>query len=184
MLDEGYINPGHLAWLPLAFMIEQDVQQTGSTAVADSDAAYHEVMTTGSLVYQLYSYHGMVRRRFGDEVTRQVQELQCEIFEREQPGAGAAIVSALLLVETALHASVVGGKAGSVHFALPAELAVALALLLGLPESPDYYAGSKGDDRPVYSVPGIDDRLARLLERGKHATLEAFTPLFSMPLQS
>lgn len=179
MLDEGFINPGRLAWLPLAFMVEQDAQQTGCTAVADADAAYHEMMTTGCWVYQLYSYYGMVRRRFGEEVAKQVQELQCEIFEREQPGAGAAIISALQLVEIALHASVVGGKAGSAFVALPAELSVALALLMGLPESPDYYADGKGDDRPVYRVAGIDERLASLLEKSKHALLEAFNPVFS-----
>lgn len=184
MLDEGYIKPGRLAWLPLAFLVEQEEQQAELSVLAECDVAYRDVMTAGLWSYQLYSYQTLVRRRYGDEVARQVRALQCEIFESEQPGAGAAIDAALQLIETALYASVVGGAAGSVHFALPAELTVALALLLGLPESPDYYEGGHGQDRPVNSVPGVDERLASLLAKGQRAMLDTFTPLFSMSLSS
>lgn len=184
LLNEEYINPGRLAWLPLAFLAEQDDQQAEFSLLAECDIAYRDVLTTGLWTYQLYSYQTLVRQHYGEEVVKQVRALQCEIFDREQPGAGAAIDSALQLVEMALHASVVGGNAGSVNFVLPAELAVALALLLGLPESPDYYQGSRGDDQPVSSVPGIDERLANLLAKGQTAMLEAFTPLFSVALSS
>ncbi len=178
MLDEGYINPGRLAWLPLAFLVEQDQQQV---ALSESDTAYRDVMATGVWTYQLYGYHTLVRRRYGEEVARQVRALQCEILDSERPGAGAAIDSALQLVETALHASVVRGKIRSVNFAISAERTVALALLLGLPDSPDYNAGHCDRDRPANGVPDIDKRLAGMLVKGQLAMLEVFTPLFSMP---
>jgi hypothetical protein len=182
VLDKGIFNPGRLAWLPLAFMLEQDALQATVADQDGSDAAYQEVMTASYLTYQLHSYHMLVRRRFGDEVAGQVKTLQCEIFEREQAGAGAAVVFALNLVETALQTPVVGGKAGCVHFALPAEQSVALALLTGLPASPDYHAGHAQAGQSLEQLPGIDAGLAGFLEQGKHAVLETFMPLFSVPL--
>jgi hypothetical protein len=54
--------------------------------------------------------------------------------------------------------------------------------LTGLPESPDYHAGHEQAGQSLPQLQGTDARLASFLEQGKHAVLETFMPLFSVPL--
>lgn len=176
MLDEGLITPGRLAWLPLVYAAEQEFPDP---LLTDTDAPYRDVMLAGLRVYQLHCYQVMVRQRFGEDMAAQVRRLQCDIFDSEQHGAGAAFASALQLVEAGLNAAVVGGRAGSVRFALPAELSVALALLIGLPESPDFHDGASRSDRPVCQTPGMDERLAEQLATAQRSVLETFSPILA-----
>jgi hypothetical protein len=175
---EVSIDPDRLARLPLAFLVEQDVDFDIDGVAGNDVAAYREVMTAGLRLYQLYSYQGMVRRRFGERVAKKVHALQCRIIDSEQAGAGEAVDAALQLIELSLSAAVFGAEAGSVEFPVPAEQCVALALLTGLPESPDYLPDAQSSDRHLRCIANMEQQLAGLLVRGKQDMLRTFSPLF------
>lgn len=177
MPAELSIDPGRLAWLPLAFLAEQEIQFDGVTG--DDPAAYREVMIAGLRLYQLYIYQGIVRRRFGERIGRKVHALQCGIFDKEQAGAGKALDAALHLIERSLSAAMARADAGSVEFTLPTERHVALALLTGLPESPDYLPGKQSQNRQLHRLAGMEQQLAGLLVRAKQDLIGAFSPVLN-----
>ena len=142
--------------------------------------AYLDVTTTGLWVYLLHTYHGLVRSHFGNFMANRVRNIQRDIFNSEESASGDSIIAALELVECALKVDVENNPDWNIHFKMPAELAVALALLLGLPDSPDYRSRkAKLSDYAVHRMPGIDWRLARVLGRGRQALAEAFEPVMN-----
>jgi len=167
-----------LAWLPIAFLTEEkdELEQYGRDE--DIEDAYHDVTTTSLWVYLLYTYHGMIRRRFGRIMEIRVRDYQRDIFNDEQAGSGDSILAALKLVESALDAGTERDRDGGIRFIMPAELAVSLALLLGVPESPDYRSRKpKPSDYAVHRMPGVDWRLARVLARGQQEMIKTFSPI-------
>jgi len=167
-----------LAWLPIVFLTEQEDVLEQHSRDEDIEDAYRDVLTTSLWVYSLYTYLGMVRRRFGHIMEIRVRDYQRAIFNDEEAGFGDSIFSALGLVDCALKAGVERDPDWNIQFKLPAELAVALALLLGLPDSPDYRSRKpKPSDYAAHRMPGIDWRLARVLARGKQEILKTFSPV-------
>ncbi|GMQ83297.1 MAG: hypothetical protein BMS9Abin06_0030 [Gammaproteobacteria bacterium] len=167
-----------LAWLPIVFLTEQENMFERYGRDEDIEDAYRDVITTSLWVYLLYTYHGMVRRHFDSATETRVREIQLDIFNDEQPGSGDSILAALELVECALSAGVERDPDWSIQFKMPTELAVALALLLGLPDSPDYRARKpKTADYAVHRMPGVDWRLARALARGRQELIKTFSPI-------
>jgi len=174
-------NVHRLAWLPIVFMTEQEGVFEQYRRDEDIEEAYCDVITTSLWVYSLYTYHGLVRRRFGSATEARVREYQRDIFNDEQPGSGDAIIAALELVGRALTAGVESDPERRIQFKMPAELAVALALLLGLPDSPDYRARKpKPADYAVHRMPGVDWRLARVLARGQQEIIKTFSPVIGV----
>lgn len=167
-----------LAWLPIVFLTEQGSVFEQYVKDEYIEEAYRDVTTTSLWVYLLNTYHGLVRRRFGSATETQTREYQREIFNDEQPGSGDAIITALELVECAQRVGVGSDPDWRIQFKMPAELAVALALLLGLPDSPDYRSRKpKPADYTVHRMPGIDWRLARVLARGHQEIIDTFSPI-------
>ena len=178
MPAEVSIDPDRLARLPLVFLAEQDVDFDIDGVAGDDVTTYREVMTAGLKLYQLFSYQGMVRRRFGEPVAKKVHTLQCRIIDSEHAGAGEAVEAALQLIERSLSVAVVGAEAGGVEFPVSAERRVALALLTGLPESPDYLPDAQNRDLRLPCIANMEQQLAGLLVRGKQDMLRTFSPLF------
>jgi hypothetical protein len=176
---EASIDPGRLAWLPLTFLAEQELQSDAGVTGYDDLYAYREVMKAGSRLYQLYSYLGMVRRRFGDQVAQQVRALQCGVLDNDQPGAGKTVDTALQLIEHSLSAAVAGPENASTELPLPAEQYVALALLTSLPESPDYQPGMHNICWPPQSMMGAVQQLSGLRVKARQELLRAFSPLLN-----
>ena len=167
-----------LAWLPIVFMSEQEdvFEQYGRDEGIED--AYSDVIRTSLWVYLLYTYHGLVRRRFGSATEMRVRDFQRDIFEDEQSGSGEAMIAAMELVERALKSGLERDTDWSIQFKMPAELAVALALLLGLPDSPDFRSRKpKPADYAVHRMPGVDWRLARVLARGQKEIIRTFAPI-------
>jgi hypothetical protein len=151
--------------------------------------AYSDVIRASLWVYLLYTYHGLVRRRFGSATEIRVRDFQRDIFEDEQAGSGEAMIAAMELVERALKSGVEHDTDRSIQFKMPAELAVALVLLLGLPDSPDFRSRKpKTADYAVHRMPGVDWRLARVLARGHQEIKKTFAPIIDnydlMPRQA
>ena len=167
-----------LAWLPIVFLTEQEDVFKQYVRDEDIEDVYSDVISTSLWVYLLYTYHGMVRRRFGSVKEARVREIQQGIFNDEQPGSGDFVLAALELVERALSAGVERDPDWCIQFKMPAELAVALSLLLGLPESPDYRSRKpKPADYTAHRMPGVDWRLARVLARGQQDIITTFSPV-------
>jgi len=167
-----------LAWLPIVFMSEQEdsFEQFGRDESIED--AYSDVIRASLWVYLLYTYHGLVRRRFGSTIEMRVRDFQRDIFDDEQSGSGEAMNTAMELIERALKSGVERDTDWSIKFKMPAELAVALALLLGLPDSPDFRSRKpKPADYAVHRMPGVDWRLARVLARGQQEILKTFAPI-------
>ena len=165
-----------LAWLPIVFLTEQESMFEQYGRDEDIEEAYRDVITTSLWVYSLNSYHGLVRSRFGGDTEARVREYQRGIFNDEQPGSGDAMITALGLVECALRVGVGSDPDWRISFKMRAELAVALALLLGLPDSPDYRSRKpKPADYTVHRMPGVDWRLARVLARGQKEIIKTFS---------
>lgn len=174
MLTNVSISGGRLVCLPLSFLAEQELVD----AHLPAGDIYYDVALTAVWIYQLHSYHELVSDHYGREVADRVLSQQRAIFDREQPGAGESIETAMNLIGLVLNkrqGDYFGAPGDSLN--LP-EYRVALVLLLGLPESPDYYAGGAKKDRLVHKVPGIEERLAHLLHQGRQQLLDAFVPLF------
>lgn len=167
-----------LAWLPIVFLSEQEdvFEQYGRDEGIED--AYRDLIRASLWVYLLYTYHGLVRRRFGSATEMRVRDFQRDIFEDEQSGSGEAMIAALELVESALKSGMERDTDWSIQFKMPAELAVALALLLGLPDSPDFRSRKpKPADYAVHRMPGVDWRLARVLARAQKQIIKTFAPI-------
>ena len=117
-------NVHRLAWLPIVFMTEQEEVFELYGREEEIEEAYCDVITTSLWVYSLYTYHGLIRRRFGSATEARVRESQRDIFNDEQPGSGDAIIAALELIERALTAGLESDPGRSIRFKMPAELAV------------------------------------------------------------
>ncbi|HHH43938.1 MAG TPA: hypothetical protein ENK49_07360 [Gammaproteobacteria bacterium] len=167
-----------LAWLPILFITEQEELFATYGREERIDEAYHDVVLTSLWVYLLHTSDELVRDRFGAGTANQVREIQRGIFNAEEPGSGDAILVALDLVERALGVDIHSDPDRTIRFKMPDELAVALALLLGLPDSPDYRSRrAKPSDYAVHRMPGVDWRLARVLGKGRQALTEALEPV-------
>jgi len=176
--DTYFYEAERLAWLPLSFLAEQDLPATLSDPLCGSAAAYHDVMLSSLWIYQLHAYRDLVRAGLGLGVADEVQAFQREILNREQAGSGDAVIDAMGLVDTALQAVCREARAHPGDNS-PGELGVAMALLMGLPDSPDYQETPAGLHEPVaWRLPGIEQCLAALLSAGQQALLSAFSPLF------
>lgn len=173
------VDAYRLAWLPIAYLAEQDESSEPFSLLAGVDKDYQEVITSALWIYMLHTYHGLVRRSFGGETERLVRLHQKAIFSEEKPDAGEAVEYALGLVDDALRVGVVGIPFRKTRFEAPAELRVALALLIGLPESPDHVVSEMYATEPVvHKRPGIDRHLSRILLSGQQKVLKIFCPVF------
>lgn len=179
MDSELTIDVNRLAWLPIAFLAEQDSPSEQLAVAAGLDEGYREVVTTGLWAYLLHSYLTLVQQCFGESVARLVRGQQRMILRSELAGSAAVIETALALIDQA-------GKAGPVDtpgrrsgVAFSSELDVSMLLLLCLPGSPDYRcAGEQSADRAVHRLKGIDLFLARLLARRERELRETLLPVF------
>ena len=173
------IDAYRLAWLPIVFLAEQDESSEPFSLIAGIDSDYRDVITSSLWIYMLHNYLGLVRRSFGRETERLVRQHQKTIFSEENPEAGDTVEFALGLIDDALRVGVVGIPFNKTRFEVPAELRVALALLIGLPESPGYMekpgAGGKG---VVHKMNGIDWRLSYILASGRRKVSKTFCPVF------
>ena len=99
----------------------------------DEQAAYHEVLRSGALGYQLYTYHKLVRTRFGEQTEQRVRERQLDMLSHL-----GEFGPMLAMIDEAVDIGSVTTSTSQGEVVTPVEMTVALALLLGLPESVHY----------------------------------------------
>jgi len=168
-----------LAALPIEYLTRQAALLERMRVDARAFKPYREVFITGTRAYQQHTYLELVRWTYGRTVARQVEVHQQHLLEFTT-GRGRCIEQALDLIEGALDTRAVSAATCEGEIEIPIEMNAALALLLGLPGSPDY---AVTPDRRVEQItrmqPEIDWRLAHCLTRAREEMRNTFLPMFT-----
>jgi len=166
-----------LAALPIEYLARQDALLERMHVDGAALNPYREVFITGTRAYQQHAYLELVRWTYGRAVAQQVAVHQHRLLEFTT-GRAHCLKQALDLIEGALDTRVVSAAARDGVIEMPIEMNVALALLLGLPESPDYAATvALRAGQIVRMQPEIDWRLAHCLMSAREEMRNTFLPM-------
>jgi len=166
-----------LAALPIEYLARQDALLERMRVDERAFRPYREVFITGTQAYQQHTYLELVRWTYGRAVAQQVGVHQRRLLDFST-GRERCIGPALDLIEGALDTRVVSASTREGEIEIPIEMNVALALLLGMPESPDYAAtaGARAE-QIVRMQPEIDWRLASCLACAREEMKSSFLPM-------
>lgn len=168
-----------LAALPVEYLRRQETLLAWLKVGERALESYREVFVTGVRAYQQYTYLELVGWTWGREVARQVAVHQHRLLDFAA-GRGGNTGHALRLIEGALETRPVSAATHSGEIAIPIEMNVALALLLGLPESPDYVTtAAQRFEQIARMQPEIDWCLAHCLAQGREEMKNVFLPAFT-----
>jgi hypothetical protein len=170
-----------LAALPIDYLTRQEALLARMRVDEGALNPYREVFITGTRAYQQHTYLEMVRGTCGRAVAQQVAVQQHRLLEFTT-GRGRSVEQALNLVEGALDTRAVSAATREGDIEIPIEMNVALALLLGLPESPDYAAtATRRAEQIARMQPEIDWRLAHCLTCAREEMKNTFLPMVVRP---
>ena len=169
----------YLAALPVEYLTRQDALLERMRVDERAFKPYREVFITGTRAYQQHTYLKLVRWTYGRTVAQQVEVHQHRLLEFTT-GRGRGIQQALDLIEGALDTRAVRADTREGEIEIPIEMNVALALLLGLPESPDYVSTAiRRAEQIMRMQPEIDWRLAHCLSCAREEMKNTFLPMFT-----
>jgi hypothetical protein len=173
---DGYLNG--LAMLPISFLGEQAdglADLCGRTTIGDN---YRALFVSSVWVYLLHSYVGLVREHMGDEVAKAVWSQQREMFDKAEAGAARALESAFMLIDGVLDMDGPRGEPEAATQVTP-ETRIALALLLGMPESLACASSMDQGSRRIGTMQAdVESCLAQCLLQARAALLAACSELF------
>ncbi len=137
-MDSGLpVGARRLALLPVNYLMQQDEQFDRLCSESGRfDETYRDVFVAGFWGYQLHAYLDLVGARFGVSMRQAVRRQFLEFFD-ELAGVGTAVDATLDLIDVATQITP-GTPAATPEIGISTEAKVAFALLLGLPQSPDY----------------------------------------------
>lgn len=168
-----------LAALPVDYLTRQEALLERMRVDERAFTPYREVFITGTRAYQQHTYLELVRWTYGRAVAYQVEGHQHRLLDFTT-GRGRCIEQALGLIEGALATRAVSAATHQGEIEIPIEMNVALALLLGLPESPDYVVTAERRAEQIARMqPEIDWRLAHCLSCAREELEAAFLPVFA-----
>lgn len=166
-----------LAALPVDYLSRQEALLARMHVDEGALKPYRGVFITGVRAYQQNAYLELVRWTYGRAVAQQVAVHQHRLLEFTT-GRGRCLKQALDLIEGALDTRAVSATTREGEIKIPIEMNVALALLLGLPESPDFAAtAALRTGQIVRMQPEIDWRLAHCLMRAREEMRNTFLPM-------
>jgi hypothetical protein len=167
-----------LAVLPIEYQATQQELFAQICKDREIDTAYRDVFTAGIRGYQLATYLMLLRRYFGEQVADQVWTCQRRLLGRDTVGTPAA--RAMDLISHALGGKEVAATTETGSVDIPIEMNVALALLLGMPESPDFVARPEQRIGQINRMRlDIDWDLSHCLFRAYEEIVKIFAPLLS-----
>jgi hypothetical protein len=169
-----------LAILPIAHLVSQSdpfdryCGQTGGLA-----GAYREVVNNGVWGYQLYTYLVLIGVYFGEETRQQVRNYQLTLSSPDTTHR-EALETMLDVIEVAAGMRTAHVSTASGDIQVPVEMHVALALLLGMPCSPDYARDASMRDARIASM-GIDTdwHLADCLSTAREEMVVTYSTTFA-----
>jgi hypothetical protein len=166
-----------LAALPVDYLTRQEALLARMHVEEGPLNPYRDVFITGTRAYQQHTYLELVRWTYGRTVAQQVAVHQHRLLEFTT-GRGRCVEQALDLIEGALDTRAVSAATREGEIEIPIEMNVALALLLGLPESPDYAATAARRAAPILCMrPEIDWHLAHCLTCAREEMKTTFLPM-------
>ena len=176
--DPGSDNYLHnLAVLPISFLGEQGdriAELCNQMAIGNN---YRNLFVSSVWVYPMHAYRALVREHMGVAVAEAVWSRQRKMLDEADAGAGRSMESTFTLIDEALDMSSFRTEAASQF--LP-EVRVAMALLLGMPESPDYSGPDyRSHVRPRTTLASVEGCLAHCLLRARVELLAACSELFA-----
>jgi hypothetical protein len=177
-LCETTVDIYALAVLPIKYQATQRELLAQLCRDREIDTAYRDVFTAGIRGYQLATYLMLLRRYYGQQVAERVWSCQRRLLGRDTADSPAA--RAMDLISQALGGEAVAAitETGSVD--IPIEMNVALALLLGMPESPDYVPRSEQRMEQITRMRlDIDWDLSHCLFRAYDEVVKTFAPLLA-----
>ena len=162
-----------LAVLPLASLLGDSMEGERCPGIVEYGPAYRRVVDAGMFGYRLYTYHGLVRAGYGPAIERKVRERHRGMF-----APVVALESLLLMIEAAVGIGEVTTPTRLGAVVSPVEMNVALALLLGYPDSPHYVTGPGQRVAQTHRMaPEIDCCFAGCLARGRQEMTGTFASL-------
>jgi hypothetical protein len=167
-----------LAILPLA-RLPGGIGQTGQccAGIGRDWNRYREVLETGLLGYRLYTYHRLVASSHGPETAQRVYERHLDML-----GSGPALGGLLAIIDSAVGIGAVTTLTRHGGVTTPVELNVALALLLGIPESPHYVTRPELRSGQIARImPELDGHFADCLVRAREEMTGVYDWLMAMP---
>jgi len=168
-----------LAALPIEYLSRQGALLEWTCVDERAFKPYREVFLIGARAYQQHAYLELVRWTYGRNVAQQVEVYQHHLLEFTT-NRGRCLERALDLIEGALDTRAVSADTREGEIDIPIEMNVALALLLGLPESPDYAATTGSRAGQIARMhPEIDWRLAHCLACAREEMRNTFLPVFT-----
>ena len=176
--DPGSDNYLHnLAVLPISFLGEQGdriAELCNPSTIGDN---YRNLFVSSVWVFPMHAYRALVREHMGVAVAEAVWSRQRQMLDEADAGAGRSMESAFTLIDEALDMSSFRTEAASQF--LPV-VRVAMALLLGMPESPDYSGrNEENHGGPRTTVEKVENCLAHCLLRARVELLAACSELFA-----
>ncbi|MGD2056552.1 MAG: hypothetical protein PVJ15_07070 [Gammaproteobacteria bacterium] len=166
-----------LAALPVDYLTRQEALLERMRVDEGALNPYQGVFITGVRAYQQHAYLELLRWTYGRAVAQQVAVYQHRLLEFTT-GRGRCVEQALGLIEGALDTQAVSATTREGEIKIPIEMNVALALLLGLPESPDFAAtAARRAENVARMQPEIDWRLAHCLMCAREEIGSTFLPM-------
>ncbi len=139
------IDPYELAMLPM-IRLSPDAEPSETYGACGSDKldpSYFDIVNTGLWSYQLYTYLELLEQLFDEEIKTEVSDWLLDMLNANN-GAGDRLETVFAVIEHSKQVSKSTMEADQDFSFVPAEMSIALAMLVELPESPDF-AVSKGD---------------------------------------
>ncbi len=139
------IDPYELAMLPM-IRLSPDAEPSetyGDCGSGELDPFYFDVVNTGLWSYQLYTYLELLKQLFGADVRTEVGDWLLDMLNANN-SAGDRLETVFSVIEHTLKANRINMTMEHGLIRVSEEMSIALAMLVELPESPDFSA-SKGD---------------------------------------
>ena len=184
-MESGQSDPGSdnylrcLAVLPISFLGEQGdriAEFCDQSAIGDN---YRNLFVSSIWVYPMHAYRALVREHMGVAVAEAVWSRQRKMLDEADAGAGRSMESAFTLIDKALDMNSFRREGADAASRFLPEVRVAMALLLGMPESPDYSGrNEENHGGPRTTVEKVENCLAHCLLRARVELLAACSELF------
>jgi hypothetical protein len=167
-----------LAVLPIEYQATQRELFARICNDREIDTVYRKVFTAGIRGYQLATYLMLLHSYYGQRVAEQVWSCQCRLLDRDT--ADKAVARAMELIGQALGSKAVAATTETGSVDIPIEMNVALALLLGMRESPDFVMRQEQRMDQVNRMRlDIDWDLSHCLVRAHAEIVQTFAPLLA-----
>jgi len=170
------IDPYELAMLPMV-RLSPNAEPSETYGSSDSDkldSAYFDVVNTGLWSYQIYTYLELLEKLFDERVKIEVSDWLLDMLNANQH-AGDRLETVFAVIEHAIRASQATMDSEYEGTRVSVEMSIALAMLVELPESPDFAAGNGARHTRIRLINAdVDQTFASSL---KHAANDVFSVL-------